>query len=130
MKCIDQLIHNEYLFSTLKASLLKEKSMNEHFFLSILLKVNFRMFTIYSGTCILFSFNSRFMVSPNKQIFIVKHHFCWILNLCLRWFWQWQFLFSEVKVFIKENKKVKALRLLALRVAAHLKWNLNIILTG
>nr|XP_022337357.1 integrator complex subunit 8-like isoform X4 [Crassostrea virginica] len=36
----------------------------------------------------------------------------------------------EVKVFIKENKKVKALRLLALRVAAHLKWNLNIILTG
>ena len=100
------------------------------FFLSILLKVNFRMFTIYSGTCILFSFNSRFMVSPNKQIFIVKHHFCWILNLCFRWFWQWQFLFSEVKVFIKENKKVKALRLLALRVAAHLKWNLNIILTG
>lgn len=37
---------------------------------------------------------------------------------------------QEVKVFIKENKKVKALRLLALRVAAHLKWNLNIILTG
>ncbi|XP_061162526.1 integrator complex subunit 8-like isoform X1 [Saccostrea echinata] len=37
---------------------------------------------------------------------------------------------QEVKVFIKENKKVKALRLLALKVAAHLKWNLNTILTG
>ena len=70
MKCIDQLIHNEYLFSTLKASLLKEKSMNEHF------SVNTFKCLECTGTCILFSVDIGFMVLPNKKIFFVKYHFC------------------------------------------------------
>jgi hypothetical protein len=37
------------------------------------------------------------------------------------------YYFSD-KIVVKESKKVIALKLLALKVAAHLNWNLNVLL--